>query len=90
MIGTGSGSFSHSIIRSIGPTGHLYTFEYHAKRAEQAEQEFLVHGLKDRVTITHRDVCLNGFGEDLDDSVTAGKITKTMTSTRLQPSKCSK
>jgi len=34
--GTGSGSFSHSIIRSIIPTGHLHTFEYHEQRAQIA------------------------------------------------------
>lgn len=27
--GTGSGSLSHAILRSIGPTGHLYTCDFH-------------------------------------------------------------
>lgn len=44
-IGTGSGSFSHSIARSVAPNGHLFTFEYHQQRAEQAKKEFLLHGL---------------------------------------------
>ncbi|KAJ1941012.1 tRNA (adenine-N(1)-)-methyltransferase catalytic subunit trm61, partial [Kickxella alabastrina] len=43
--GTGSGSFSHSIARTIAPTGHLYTFEYHEIRAATARKEFLDHNL---------------------------------------------
>ena len=34
--GTGSGSLSHSIYRTIAPSGKLYTFEFHAQRAERA------------------------------------------------------
>ncbi|KAK6181901.1 hypothetical protein SNE40_009679 [Patella caerulea] len=42
-------------------TGHLFTFEFHKERFEKAGQEFVEHGLSDNVTITHRDVCNNGF-----------------------------
>jgi tRNA (adenine57-N1/adenine58-N1)-methyltransferase len=59
--GTGSGSFSHSIIRSILPNGHLYTYEFHEARAKQAAKEFTEHGLADFVTLTCRDVCKEGF-----------------------------
>lgn len=62
--GTGSGSFSHSIARTISPTGHLYTFEYHEKRVETAKAEFEAHKLNDVVTIQHRDVIADGFGMD--------------------------
>lgn len=60
--GTGSASLSHAIIRSVLPTGHLHTFEFHEERAKKAEEEFIQHGLKDRVTVYHRDVCEHGFG----------------------------
>ncbi|KAF9183845.1 tRNA (adenine-N(1)-)-methyltransferase catalytic subunit trm61 [Haplosporangium sp. Z 11] len=60
--GTGSGSFSHSIARTLAPTGHLYTFEYHQERVNAATIEFEEHGLSDMVTLQCRDVCKEGFG----------------------------
>jgi len=43
------------------PTGHLYTFEFNERRVVQAKEEFSLIGLKDCITVTHRDVCENGF-----------------------------
>ncbi|OMJ29500.1 tRNA (adenine(58)-N(1))-methyltransferase catalytic subunit TRM61 [Smittium culicis] len=55
--GTGSGSFSHSIARSItGNGGHLYTFEYHEQRVNILRDEIKLHSLSDTVTLAHRDV----------------------------------
>ena len=69
-LGTGSASLSHSIIRSILPDGHLYTFEFHQERAQKAEEEFKDHGLADFVTVTHKDVCQFGFDlENVADAV---------------------
>jgi len=59
--GTGSGSLSHAILRSIAPSGHLHTFDFHEARADQARQEFRDHGFGDVVTVKHRDVCAKGF-----------------------------
>ncbi|KAI9302600.1 tRNA methyltransferase complex GCD14 subunit-domain-containing protein [Cunninghamella echinulata] len=67
--GTGSGSFSHSIARTIAPTGKLFTFEYHKMRAEVATEEFRSHGLENLITLEHRDVCKDGFG--MKDTVNA-------------------
>lgn len=68
--GTGSGSFSHSLARAIGPRGHLHTFEFHPVRAERARDEFKAHGLAETITVYHRDVCKNGFGlADAADAV---------------------
>ncbi|XP_071498502.1 tRNA (adenine(58)-N(1))-methyltransferase catalytic subunit TRMT61A-like [Diadema antillarum] len=64
--GTGSGSVSHSIARTIAPSGHLYTFEFHEQRAEKASEEFVEHNLSDIVTVTHRDVSTDGFLLDVD------------------------
>ncbi|KAF9983833.1 tRNA (adenine-N(1)-)-methyltransferase catalytic subunit trm61 [Mortierella antarctica] len=67
--GTGSGSFSHSIARTLAPTGHLYTFEYHQERVNAAKKEFEEHGLSDMVTLQCRDVCKDGF--DMENKVDA-------------------
>ncbi|GFN84238.1 tRNA (adenine(58)-n(1))-methyltransferase catalytic subunit trmt61a [Plakobranchus ocellatus] len=62
--GTGSGSLSHAILRTILPTGHLHTYEFHKERAEKAKEEFHQHGHSGCVTVTHRDVCGEGFQLD--------------------------
>ena len=61
--GTGSGSLSTSIMRAIMPTGHLFTYEFNAVRAEKAKEDFTKLGFMESklVTVTHRDVLSNGF-----------------------------
>lgn len=61
--GTGSGSLSSSIARTVAPHGHLFTFEYNRIRAEMAEQDFAFNGLSEWVTVECRDVVANGFPE---------------------------
>ena len=46
------------------PTGHLHTFEFHKERSEKAREEFHQHGHASCVTVTHRDVCGEGFQLD--------------------------
>ncbi|XP_058914244.1 tRNA (adenine(58)-N(1))-methyltransferase catalytic subunit TRMT61A isoform X2 [Kogia breviceps] len=60
--GTGSGSVSHAIIRTIAPTGHLHTVEFHQQRAEKAREEFREHRVGRWVTVRNQDVCRSGFG----------------------------
>ncbi|XP_030786198.1 tRNA (adenine(58)-N(1))-methyltransferase catalytic subunit TRMT61A isoform X2 [Rhinopithecus roxellana] len=60
--GTGSGSVSHAIIRTIAPTGHLHTVEFHQQRAEKAREEFQEHRVGCWVTVRTQDVCRSGFG----------------------------
>jgi len=68
--GTGSGSFSHSVARTIGSSGHLWSYEFHEARATKAREEFARHGMADVVTLTHRNACKDGFTvTDCVDSV---------------------
>ncbi|XP_031625876.1 tRNA (adenine(58)-N(1))-methyltransferase catalytic subunit TRMT61A [Contarinia nasturtii] len=69
--GTGSGSLSHSFLRAIKPLGHLHTFDFHEQRCDIARYEFKMHGLNDFVTVYHRDVCTQGFTDELDGKVDA-------------------
>jgi len=68
--GTGSGSFSHSVARTIGDCGTLYSFEFHETRVSRAQEEFHAHGLSDIIKLSHRNVCKDGFGlEDAADAI---------------------
>ncbi|KAK7082309.1 tRNA (adenine(58)-N(1))-methyltransferase catalytic subunit trmt61a [Halocaridina rubra] len=62
--GTGSGSLSHALLRAVGPTGKLHTCDFHKERVQVALDEFTRHGFSDRVTVSHRDVCVDGLGID--------------------------
>ncbi|EGG01901.1 uncharacterized protein MELLADRAFT_27169, partial [Melampsora larici-populina 98AG31] len=65
--GTGSGSFSHSVARTIGDEGKLFSFEFHEERFLKAEAEFKSHGLLSSeggpIRLEHRNVIKNGFGD---------------------------
>lgn len=68
--GTGSGSLSHSIARTIAPNGKLFTFDFHEERVSAAKEEFSNHQIDSIVTVQHRDVCSDGFNvEQLVDAV---------------------
>ncbi|KZT18609.1 tRNA methyltransferase complex GCD14 subunit [Neolentinus lepideus HHB14362 ss-1] len=68
--GTGSGSFTHSMARTVGPKGHLWSYEFHEARYTKARDEFERHGMGGIVTLTHRNVCKEGFTvEDTVDAV---------------------
>ena len=60
--GTGSASLSHALARSVGASGHLYTYEFNAERAKLAAAEFDANGLRGHVTCRHGDVCSEGWG----------------------------
>ena len=53
---------SHAFLRSISPSGHLHTFDFHAERSKKAMEEFKDHGFGGFVSTVHRDVCAEGFG----------------------------
>jgi ubiquinone/menaquinone biosynthesis C-methylase UbiE len=59
--GTGSGSLTHSLARAVAPSGHVYTFDFHALRAQEAAAEFKRHGLQQLITVQQRDIEEQGF-----------------------------
>ncbi|XP_076799553.1 uncharacterized protein LOC143444257 isoform X2 [Clavelina lepadiformis] len=59
--GTGSGSLSHAILRTVAPMGHLHTVEFNEGRCNKAKAEFGEHCLFQYVTVYHRDVINEGF-----------------------------
>lgn len=69
--GTGSGSLSHSILRSCLPHGFLHTFEINEARSEEAQKEFVDHGYEGNVKVYNQDVCCVGFGDELEGKVDA-------------------
>ncbi|KAL0579880.1 tRNA (adenine-N(1)-)-methyltransferase catalytic subunit trm61 [Marasmius crinis-equi] len=58
-------------MRTVGPTGHLWSYEFHEARHSKAKEEFTRHGFHpSRVTLTHRNVCKDGFTiEDTADAL---------------------
>lgn len=68
--GTGSGSLSHSIARTVAPNGLLYTFDFHEERVKKAIEEFEDHNLLSIIKAQQRDVCEEGFNlEEIADAV---------------------
>lgn len=80
--GTGSGSLTHALTRSVAPTGHVYTFEFHQDRFAAASIEFNKHGflsvstannfplgISENATVAQRDVQSLGFPENFHDRV---------------------
>ncbi|GAX80228.1 hypothetical protein CEUSTIGMA_g7666.t1 [Chlamydomonas eustigma] len=59
--GTGSASLTHSLARAVAPGGHVYTYEFHKERADEARKELEAHRLQLVVTVTHRDIMALGF-----------------------------
>lgn len=70
--GSGSGSFTHASARAVydgenglpgraGPTGKVFSFEFHEQRFEKMKKEISEHGLDRVVEINHRDVYQDGF-----------------------------
>ena len=48
-------------LSNITHAGHVYTFDFHEARVEQATKEFRLHGMSHIVTCQQADACENGF-----------------------------
>ncbi|TFY83197.1 hypothetical protein EWM64_g817 [Hericium alpestre] len=55
------GSHVIEAARTVGPTGKVWSYEFHEQRANKAREEFARHGMAEVVTLTHRNVCKDGF-----------------------------
>ncbi|KAK9511398.1 hypothetical protein O3M35_000062 [Rhynocoris fuscipes] len=69
--GTGSGSLTHALARRVAPTGTVSSFDFHEQRVNTAIEEFRSHGIADIVTVSLRDVCNQGFGDELNGKADA-------------------
>lgn len=65
VAGTGSGSLTHALARTVSPNGHVHSFDFHETRVSIAEIEFKNHGLS-VVSVRQRDVCQDGYGETMN------------------------
>ena len=59
--GTGSGSLTCAFARSVLPTGHVHTYEFHGERSQKAREDFERNGLTPYVTVTQRNTMESGF-----------------------------
>ncbi|CDJ64352.1 tRNA (adenine-N(1)-)-methyltransferase catalytic subunit, putative [Eimeria necatrix] len=64
--GTGSGSLTFSLAASLRPGGRLFTFEFHKQRWQEARVEFDLLGISTHVEAIHRDVCADGFCQNVE------------------------
>lgn len=48
------------------PNGFVYSFDFHETRVSIANSELEDHGLSHVVKVQQRDVCVDGYGEDLN------------------------
>ncbi|GJN37073.1 hypothetical protein PR202_gb25994 [Eleusine coracana subsp. coracana] len=62
--GTGSGSLTTSLARSVAPHGRVHTFDFHEQRAASAREDFERNGLSSLITVNVRDIQGEGFPEE--------------------------
>ena len=72
--GTGSGSLSHALARSVGKAGKLHTFEFNSERARLAAADFSANGLDGRVICKHGDVCAEDWVYSEHDGLREGTV----------------
>lgn len=64
--GTGSGSLTHSLAKTVAPDGAVYTCDFHQGRCLEARREFRENGLGPRlISSDWRDVCTTNTVADV-------------------------
>jgi tRNA (adenine57-N1/adenine58-N1)-methyltransferase len=68
--GTGSGAFSHHLLKTILPGGHLYTMEFNSDRADKAKKDFIDNGLSSNdVTVISDDITRSDLVDNPKDAI---------------------
>ncbi|KPA85168.1 hypothetical protein ABB37_01541 [Leptomonas pyrrhocoris] len=81
--GTGSGSLTHSLAKTVAPDGCVYTCDFHKQRCLEARSEFRRNGLDSHLVCSQwRDVCTTNVapadvvdGEDADVEAMEAPLT---------------
>lgn len=61
--------------RSVLPTGHVHTYEFHGERCTRAREDFELLGLTPFVTVTQRNTMESGFPEEVRPPRTVRSIS---------------
>lgn len=79
--GTGSASLTHSLGRAVAPTGHVWTYEFHPERAQEAQKELTANGMGSVATVTQVRGChvlvagaCNSLPAGAKDALNSGSI----------------
>lgn len=71
--GTGSGSLTFALAKAAGPTGRVYTYDFHQLRADEARRTFSELGM-DNVVVSQADACNDGFLHPADGADLHGRV----------------
>lgn len=71
--GTGSGSLTFALAKAAGPTGRVYTYDFHQLRADEARKTFSELGM-DNVVVSQADACNDGFLHPADGADLHGRV----------------
>ena len=69
--GTGTGSLTTSLARSVAPTGKVLTFEFNEMRVNMARMDFARTGIQHIVTVGHKNIEEEGFPDEYKNKIDA-------------------
>ena len=71
--GTGSGSLTFALAKAAGPSGRVYTYDFHQLRATEARKTFAELGM-DNIVVSQADACNDGFLHPADGADLRGRV----------------